>query len=187
MRLPHRTVQVVCESAVEVTAASLGWLGVLNGNTVSVVAAASEDPATAEALVGRQVERDAGAVGFVLQSGQPMAIQPGGKQGADQAVTTLLGHAPMSLVCVPCTDAGDALGVLQLVDKVAGGGFTFDDVEIATLLGAVAGAALADVGAVVMDVPSPALLAGALSGLADIDPDRYARVALAVGSLLERS
>lgn len=187
MRLPHRTVQVVCESAVESAAASLGWLGVLNGNAVSIVAAAGDDPAVAASLVGQQVPRDVGAVGFVLQSGQPMAVQPSGKAGGDHGSTQLLGRTPQSLVCVPCVAAGDPIGVLQLIDKVGGGGFTFDDVEIVTLLGTVAGAALADVGAVTEDVPSPALLGSALAGLADTDPEQYAKVALVVTSMLNQA
>ncbi|MBI2705658.1 MAG: GAF domain-containing protein [Actinobacteria bacterium] len=186
MRLPHRTVQVVCESAVEATGATLGWLGVLDGGAVAIVAAAGGEPSAPAALVGRNVPRDVGSVGYVLQSGQPMAVQPAGKPGGDHGVTQLLGREPASLVCVPCASAGEPVGVLQVLDKVAGGGFSFDDVEILTLLGTVAGAALADAGAVAEDVPSPELLGRALAGLADVDPDHYARVAQIVSSLLHQ-
>jgi GAF domain-containing protein len=187
MRLPHRTVQVVCESAVEATGASLGWLGIVDGDAVAIIAAAGDDPAAASALVGQRVGRDVGSVGFVLQSGQPMAVQPSGKPGGDHGATQLLGRVPASLVCVPCASAAEPVGVLQVYDKVGAGGFSFDDVEILTLLGTVAGAALADAGAVVEDVPSPQLLGSALAGLADVDPAQYAKVALIVSSLLHQA
>lgn len=186
MRLPHRTMHVVCESAVDATGAALGWLAVLSGDFVAVVAAAGADSEAAAGLVGRQIPRDSGAVGYVLQSGQPIAVQPAGKAGGDHGATELLGRTPQSLVAVPCATATDPIGVLQVIDKFGSPGFTFDDVEVISLLGTVAGAALADAGAVAEEVPSPSQLAAALTALADSDPGRYARVAPVLESLLNQ-
>jgi GAF domain-containing protein len=190
MQLPQRTAQVVCESAVDATAAAVGWLGVVDDSEIVVVAVAADDPATAAELVGRRLTGATGSVGFVLQSGQPMALQPMGRtsgESADEPAALLLGRAPMSLLCVPCAGAADAVGVLEVIDKAGGGAFTFDDIEVVTLLGSVMGAALVDAGAMVDDVPVPARLTGELTALADTDPTRYATVARIVESLLRGS
>jgi GAF domain-containing protein len=190
MQLPQRTAQVVCESAVDATAAAVGWLGVVDGEDVIVAAVAADDPSTAGDLVGRRLAAAAGSVGFVLQSGQPMALQPMGRatgEAGDEPAGVLLGRPPLSLLCVPCAGAADAVGVLEVIDKAGGVAFTFDDIEVVTLLGSVMGAALVDAGAMVDDVPVPARLTGELAGLADTDPTRYATVARIVESLLHSS
>jgi sigma-B regulation protein RsbU (phosphoserine phosphatase) len=192
MQVPQRTAQVVCESAVDATAAEIGWVGVVDGGEVVVVAASSADPTTAASMVGRRLAVGAGSVGFVLQSGQPMALHPAGRTGgtatgADEPAAALLGRPPLSLLCAPCSGASDAVGVLQVLDKGGGGAFSFDDVEVVTLLGTVMGAALVDAGAASDELPPPARLGRDLSGLADTDPARYATVARLVDSLLRWS
>jgi hypothetical protein len=189
MHVPQRTAQVVCESAMDATAAEVGWVGLVEGQAVLVIAAAADDPVVASSMVGRRLAVDAGSVGFVLQSGQPMALHPAGRIGGaasatDEPAVALLGRPPLSLLCAPCAGPADAVGVLQVLDKGGGGAFSFDDVEVVTLLGTVMGAALVDVGAVVDELPPPARLGHDLSGLADTDPARYATVARLVDSLL---
>ena len=70
-----------------------------------------------------------------------------------------------------------------MVDK-AGGGFSIDDIELATLLAGIAGAALAD-GAPVAAPPDPAELGAALAALARSEPLRYAAVARVLSVLLD--
>lgn len=185
MRVPQRTVQAVVDAAVDATDAALGWLAVVEGDDLVVVAAASADPSVASALVGRRVPAGLGSGGFVVQSGQPVALQPS-RGGGDEGTVALTGQAPAGLVCVPCTTADDVVGVLQVIDKAAGGAFGFDDVELLTILGGVAGAALADAG-VFVEVPEPARLAAQLGLLADADPGRYAAVASVLAALLHQS
>jgi GAF domain-containing protein len=191
MQVPPRTAQVVCESAVDATAATVGWLGIVDGDDVVVVAASADDATLAASMVGHRLVGRTGSVGFVLQSGQPMAVQPAGRStsgsAGDEPAEVLLGRAPLSLLCVPCSGATDAVGVLQVLDKAGGGAFSFDDVEVVTLLGSVMGAAFLDAGNIVDDVPVPGRLTSELTGLADADPARYATVARIVDSLLHGS
>ena len=77
------------------------------------------------------------------------------------------------------------LGALELIDKSDGGRFTIDDLELATLLGGIAGAALSEDGPTEAP-PAPAELAGGLTRLASTDPARYAAVAAVLATLLER-
>ena len=85
----------------------------------------------------------AGTVGYVVSSGQPMAIAP---RGADprlsEGLGARLGRMPASLLCVPCHHEDAIVGALELVDKAGGAPFSIDDVELVTLLGGIAGAAL---------------------------------------------
>ena len=76
------------------------------------------------------------------------------------------------MLCVPCLHDDAVLGALELVDKAGGGPFSFDDVELVTLLGGIAGAALSVRGTEV--VPrSPAEFATELARLASSDPGAY--------------
>ena len=84
---------------------------------------------------------------------------------------------------IPAVIVINYAGVLEVIDKQDGGRFSIDDVEIVTLLGGIAGAALADAGDAV-PVVSPDELASGLRQLAVADPARYASVAEAVRALL---
>ena len=84
-------------------------------------------------------------------------------------------HRPASVLCVPCAHDDDVLGVLELVDKAGGGPFTFDDVELITVLANIAGSALAESAGGV--VRSPDELGGELRQLAADDPTAYVAVA----------
>ncbi len=127
-------------------------------------------------LTRSEVEPATTYAGMVLASQQPMAMQVGEDDRLAAAERMLLGHSPTAICCVPCVGATDVRGVLTLVDKAGGGAFDFDDVEIATMLAEVAGAAL-DERTTPLYVPSPEQLAGILRDLHQGDLDRYARVA----------
>ena len=77
-----------------------------------------------------------------------MAIAP---RGADprlsEGLGARLGRMPASLLCVPCHHEDAIVGALELVDKAGGAPFSIDDVELVTLLGGIAGAALSLAGA----------------------------------------
>jgi hypothetical protein len=135
--------------------------------------------------VGRRATVSAGTAALVVQSGQPVALQPGSGALRDELGAELLERNPVSLVCVPCLTGEVLVGALQLVDKAGGGPFDFDDVELATLLGRIAGAALRELGTVAVDdVPSPEGLGRDLARLADVDPVRFAVAARVVAALL---
>jgi hypothetical protein len=105
----------------------------------------------------------------------------------DATSSTLLGRAPISLVCVPCTAGERVTGALQLVDRVDGGPFDFDAVELVALLGGIAGVVLDEqvtAPSAAPDVVPPARLAEDLRRLAEVDPDRYAAAVVVIQALL---
>lgn len=174
-------VQAVLEAAVSATSAACGWLAANDQDTISVVAAFGEDAAD---LVGAYVPAAAGTAGFVIGSGQPLALTSVGQDARlSDGVAALLDAAPRSMMSVPCVTDTGVVAALELADKVGGGSFSFDDVEVATLLAGIAAVALVnarDVSA----VPEPGALAVELARLASTDPSRYAAVATALDALL---
>jgi hypothetical protein len=96
-----------------------------------------------------------------------------------------LGRVPASVLCVPCHYDDAVVGALELVDKPGGAPFSFDDVELVTLLGSIAGAALSASGAEVMARP-PNEYARELAQLAASDPVAYARLSVVLEALLAR-
>jgi GAF domain-containing protein len=181
---PRPTLVAVVTAAVDATGATAGWLLEHHDGDLVVVAVHGGTPAWATSLLGRHAGATTGSAALVVQSGQPVALQPGSGSLDDELGTELLQRSPVSLVCVPCLDGDAVVGALQLVDKAGGGPFDFDDVELASLLGTIAGAALREVGAVAVDAPTPERLGRDLARLADADPARFAAAATVVEALL---
>jgi GAF domain-containing protein len=125
------------------------------------------------------------AAGYVFASGQPLAAAVRSPDQFPDDVSGASGGAA-HVLCVPCEHGDQVLGILQVVDPTGGGSFTFDDVEVVTLLAAVAAAALADADTLRPAVPAPAALAGGLDRLAADDPARYSAIAPQVAALLDR-
>jgi GAF domain-containing protein len=124
-----------------------------------------------------------GVVSFVVESDQPVALVP--RTGVDLSadVEAVLGSRPTALLVVPCSVDTGTVAALGLVDKAGGGAFSFDDVELASMLGPVAGAALTAARA--PDVPAAATLGAALARLSNANPARYERVARTVAAILD--
>jgi GAF domain-containing protein len=106
-------------------------------------------------------------VRYVLATGQPQALASSGVPAA---------------LAAPCVHGDEVVGVLELAGKVGGGRFTFDDMELVTLFGGIAAAAL--VGPESSPPPSPEQLRAELQRLAIADPAAYASMARTVQSLL---
>jgi GAF domain-containing protein len=186
--VPRPLLQAIVTAAVDATAAGAGWIAsVVDGTDLAAVAVASGDPTIVDRVLWHRTGLGSGAAGMVVQSGQPIALGASGSTTIDPWASALLGRDPTSLVCVPCHDDDQPVGALQLVDRVGGGPFTFDDVEIATLLAPIAGAALAEGAGAASRVASPAQLGADLGRLADADPARYAAIAQAVAALVAQS
>jgi hypothetical protein len=77
------------------------------------------------------------------------------------------------------------VGALELVDKAGGKAFSYDDVELVTLLGGIAGAALS-VSGLEAAVRPPAEFSAELAQLASSDPVAYARLSVVLEALLAR-
>lgn len=171
----------IAEAAVGASGASQGWLLRLADGQLRVVAAAGDRPGDA---VGITVPADRGPAGFAVASGQPLATVP--RPDDDRftvGVAAALGVRAASVLCVPCPTDEGVLGALEVIDKREGGSFSIDDVELVTLLGGIAGAALAETDGAV-SVAAPEELAAELRQLATADPGRYASIASIVGALL---
>ncbi len=172
----------VLSSAGAVTAAAQGWLLEPHGDQLEVVAVIG----AGGELVGTRVGAEGSTAGYVLASGQPVAMMPRPDDPAvGGGVAGHLGLVPASVLCVPCAHDDDVLGVIELVDKAGGGAFSFDDVEVVTVLAGIAGAALRDRDPGV-DVRSADELGAELRQLAGADPAGYVRVATVVEALLAR-
>ena len=173
--------QAITSVALDATGARSSWVLALEGQRLRAVGAAGE---RAGELLGTELLAGAGAAGYVVSSGQPIAIAP---RGADPRLTeglsAQLGTVPTSVLCVPCLHDDAVLGALELVDKAGGGPFSFDDLELVTLLGGIAGAALSVAGTEA--VPrSPAEFATDLARLASSDPGAYGRLSVVLEALL---
>lgn len=174
----------VVRAATSATAASAGWIVALRDGELEVVAVGGDVDA---AIVGMRVAGASGTAGFVVGSGQPIALASGRDDPRlSEGVAAALGRRPTSVVGVPCEDDGAVAGALELIDKTGGGSFSFDDVELATLLAGIAAVALTSGTDERRLVPAPEELSGGLRALAAADPSRYATTATLVASLLAR-
>jgi sigma-B regulation protein RsbU (phosphoserine phosphatase) len=173
----------IVKAAVDATGANAGWLLAVGDGQLTVAAVAGEAPAS---LLGNMVAAGSGAGGYVVESGQPLAVTPRGDDPRfAEGLAAALGRSPSSLVCVPCESGGEIPGALELIDKSGGGPFSFDDLEMATLLAGIAGSALANQSSAEVRVPEPAALSGSLAALAQDDPARYATIAALLGALID--
>lgn len=172
----------IATAAVAATGASAGWLLAIGDDVLRVVASAGDGTGPA---LSTTVPAGSGSAGFVAESGQPLAVSPRGDDPRfGEGMALVLGRRPSSIMAVPCLTDDAVVGVMELVDKVGGGSFSFDDVELATLLAGIAGVAMASTADRPPTVPGPAELGGDLARLATTDPARYAAVAPAVAALL---
>ena len=180
--VPEPVLQALVEAAVVGTGGTDGWLLIPRGTSLEVVAATG--PHAADVL-GAMVDADEGAAGFVLASGQPMALSPRADDPrAAQGGAAIIGSRPRSVLCIPCESDDGVTAVLEVVDKVDLAMFSFDDVELATLIAGVAGVAIETLGASRARAPSPDELAGELRRLGANDPNRYDVVASLIAALI---
>lgn len=173
------------KAALDVTGAAAGWVVGVDGEHLVVRAVTGAAP---ESLVGTLVAASGGAVGYVVSSGQPLALATRASDAlAAEGLAGVLGRAPGSVLCVPCEADDVVVGALELVDKAGGGSFSFDDVELVTLLAGIAGVAIVSGRGAAegrQPGPSPADLAEGLARLATDAPARYAAVAEVVATLV---
>jgi phosphoserine phosphatase RsbU/P len=175
--------QAIAGAALDATGAAASWVLALEGERLRAVAAAGE---RAGELVGELLSADVGAPGYVVSSGQPIAIATsGGDPRLGGGLADRLGKAPTAVLCVPCLHDDAVVGALELVDKAGGKAFSYDDVELVTLLGGIAGAALS-VSGLETAVRPPAEFSAELAQLASSDPVAYARLSVVLEALLAR-
>ena len=174
--------QAVVTAAVAATEAEQGWVVAPRGDDLRVIAAVGS---RAGELIGSAVEGEDEGIGWVIASGQQIALAPSDSDAASGGVTHVLGRRITAMLCVPCTADGETVGALALLDKLGGDAFPLHEVELASLLADIAGAALAQ-GADTRTLPDPAELGAGLADLATTDPERYAAMATIVSTLITR-
>lgn len=171
--------QALVDAACTATGATQGWLLATSDMGLRVLAATGgTDPGR---LVGMTVAVT-GARGYAVSSGQPAALRP---QPTDQSNAGAGGASgvPGALLATPC-GIDDIVGVLEIVRDEGGESFSFDDVEVVSLLADVAGAAIVDVEASTVESTPPEQLGTELQHLAANDAARYADVARVIDALL---
>ncbi|MGH7193683.1 MAG: sigma-54 interaction domain-containing protein, partial [Candidatus Saccharimonadales bacterium] len=89
-----------------------------------------------------RIPDNAGIVGQVIRSGEPMRVDPAnGQELINRQVDSQLGYKTRTLLCVPLRSRrGEVLGAFEMVNKLHG---NFDDDDLATLLELAAQAAVA--------------------------------------------
>lgn len=180
---PDPVLTAIVKAAVDSTGAKAGWLLLVEKDQLIVAAVAGEAPSS---LLGNLVPAGSGAGGYVVESGQPLAVTPRGDDPRfAEGLAAALGRRPSSVLCVPCESDGEIPGALEVIDKSGGGTFSFDDVELVTLLAGIAGVAFVSQSSVEIRVPDPAALSGSLAALANDDPARYATIAALLGALID--
>lgn len=179
----------IVNAAVDVTAASVGWLLMVDedgdddgddGGELVVVAAAGGD--APQSRLGRRVPVS-GVAGLVIASEQPAAIDTPPSDTSNVGAGGLDGN-PAGVLAAPCAGDEDVVGVLEVARPEGSGPFTVDDVEEVTLLARVAGAALEEMEDAMASVPSPDELLRDLERLAATDPARYAALARLLASAI---
>lgn len=180
------TFQAIVDQACRATMAASCWLLVVEPGGLRV--AATSGTTDGRRREGMLVEAGT-AQRYTLSSGQPAALLPqltpvpGGADGGDGARHRP--GTPGSVLLAPC-GADPVRAVLELTDKRGGEPFDLDDLQRASMLAAVAGAALSERGTAVTSQgpPVPGVLAQALEELARVDPERYRDTARIVAAIL---
>jgi len=172
--------QALIDAAVAATGADQGWLlgAADDGLTVLATAGGRAGPA---GLVATSVTTE-GARGLAVSSGQPAALRPAESDTSNLGAGGLDG-VPGSVLAAPCAH-DDVVGVIEVVRARGSEGFTFDDVEIVSLLADIAGPAIAEEVGGTVEVTPPARLSVELTALAAQDSQRYADIARVIEALL---
>ncbi len=181
----------IAKAATTVTSAAAGWVVAVDGDRLVVRAVAGDAPAS---LVGRSVTPGDGPTGYVVAAAQPLALasRADDPRAAD-GLMAALGHPPGSVLCVPCEIDDRVVGAMELVDKADDGRFSYDDVELASVLAGIAAVALVagsegegdSPGLRPPPPPSPSELAAGLARLAAEAPARYPAIAEVVATLVD--
>lgn len=123
-------------------------------------------------------------LGLVLDGGEPVAVQGLARENGprSEVAEQLFARVPANLLAVPCSTGNGVHGALVAGDREQGA-FSVDDIEVATVLASIAGAALlADDSA--RRPPSASELATSLARLERDDPGRFDGVAMLVYRLI---
>lgn len=101
------------------------------------------DGDVAATLADQKVPAGQGVAGWALQHREPVVVDdPASDPRFYQGVDTSSGFATRSLVAIPLLVKDRPVGVIEMINKVGGGGFTPLDVEVGEALASFAAVAL---------------------------------------------
>jgi GAF domain-containing protein len=94
--------------------------------------------------VGMSVAPTQGIAGYVYSTGESLALSDVANDPRwDRATAERTGYVPRSIAAVPLVNAGETVGVLQVLDKHSAPSFTMRDMELLAVFASQAAAAIA--------------------------------------------
>lgn len=126
----------ILRSAVDVMGAQAGSLLLYDRNANELVFEVVEGGA-GETLLHTRMPTTQGIAGWTFTRGQPLIVRDVHQDDRFyRQIDESLGHLTSSLISVPLISKGETLGVLQVLNKKSGEGFTADDLDILTTFAA---------------------------------------------------
>src|SRR4051794_22233113 len=111
-----RLLQSILEAAVALFRAGAGSMALVMPDPDRLEFVAAAGPHTGN-IVGRSIDIGEGLAGYVVQTGEAIAIaDPGADPRFDRAVAEQSGFMPKSLMAVPLRAVDSVVGVLEILD-----------------------------------------------------------------------
>jgi GAF domain-containing protein len=126
----ERLLQAILDTAVLMFRAEAASLALMNrtGDGLEFAVASGRKR---EGIIGRTIAVGEGIAGYVLQTGQPIAIaSPDEDPRFGRTIAEQTGYVPQSLMAVPLLTSERIVGVIEILD-CRDGSFTATDLEIA--------------------------------------------------------
>ena len=90
-----------------------------------------------------RLDAGSGIVGWVARNGKPLIINDTSKyRRFNKDIDQLAGYPSKSIICVPLIVRGKTIGVLEVLNKLDGSGFTEEDLATLVAVGSIAGMAI---------------------------------------------
>lgn len=176
------TYQAVVTEALRATGASSAWLLAVHQSNLVVVATGGTAHGTTP--IGTVVA-STGTRAYVMASAQPAVMMPNQGDPATAGTAGVEGSA-RSILVAPCGEDAP-MGLLELANKTTGESFSFEDMELASSLAAVAGAALGETRPKSAQPLPPKEIMVELEQMALTQPDRYSELASVIAAVTGRA
>jgi GAF domain-containing protein len=125
-----RSVVDAAVSLFDAEAASIALYDSSADRLVFLVAAGDQG----QGVIGLSIAPDQGLVGYVFQTGQPLALSDVQRDPRfGRAFAEQTAYVPRSIVAVPLLDEQGTVGVLEVLDKRDATAFTLRDIELASV------------------------------------------------------
>jgi len=127
-----RLLETILESAVAIFRAGAGSMALVMHNPDRLQFVCAAGPETGD-IVGRSIGIGEGLAGYVVQTGEAIAIaDPGADPRFGRSVAEQTGVLPKSLMAVPLRAVDSVVGVLEILDSRSGS-FSTEDIATASI------------------------------------------------------